>query len=157
MNLFNLKKEYVQALDAMQVDELTGEITGFEAVQAIQDDINNKLLNYGKYIKTLNAEIAAFKQEKQRVDNEVKRRLKKVDYLKEAIKANLDEGATLSDSQCKLGYRNAERVEVTDINLLPCEYLEYTPKVNKSALKQALKDNQVDGALLETVSHLQIN
>ena len=156
MNLYQLKTEYQSALESLVVDEETGEILGIEALEAIKDDIKDKLLNYGKYVKTLQAEASAYKQEKQRVEREIKKRDKKIEYLKSVISANLKDDDKIEDTQCKLNYRKTKRVTIDELDLLPDEFIEYTPKVKKTELKLALVHGDISGARLETCQHLQI-
>lgn len=156
MNLYSLKSEYHDALNALAVDEGTGELLGMDAVLAIQDDINTKLLNYAKFIKSLQAEHQAFKEEKARVEQEMKRRDKKIAALKSVITDNLARDSKIEDTQCRLSYRTATKVTVDNSELLPSEFIEHTPRINKAALKQALSRNAIEGAYLESVHHLQI-
>ena len=156
MNLYQLKSHYLDALTSLTVDEATGEVLGMNALTAIEDSIDAKLLNYGKFIKSLQFEIEAYKQERQRVELEIKRRNSKINALKQAITDNLGTSGKLEDTQCKLFFRKTSRVNVEDEALLPPEFIEYTPKVNKIALKQALNIAPIDGASIEEINHLQI-
>lgn len=156
MNLYQLKEEYQKALDAIVIDTDTGEVTGTEELEAIKGDIKDKLLGYGKYIKSLQAEESAYKQEKQRVEQEIKHRTKKIEYLKSVISANLKEDDKLEDTQCKLSFRKTKRVAIDSLDLIPEEFIEYTPKVKKTEIKLALLHDEVAGAHLETCHNLQI-
>ncbi len=156
MNLYNLKENYNVALNNLFVDIDTGEIQGMEELQSIEDDIDSKLLNYGKYIKSIQAEHFAFKEEKKRCDFEMKKRDLKVSALKEIITQNLKSDKKLEDSQCKLSYRKSQRLLIDDFDLLPNEFISFTPKVDKTLLKEALKNKVISGASIKDFNNLQI-
>jgi hypothetical protein len=53
--------------------------------------------------------------------------------------------------------KNPPRVEIVDENVLPAEFVSYTPSVNKAAIKAALESGQqVPGALLESSTRLDV-
>lgn len=67
MTLYELSREYIEALDALEIDEETGEVTGFDAITNIEDDIASKAENIACYIKGLLAESSAVKEEEKKL------------------------------------------------------------------------------------------
>ena len=128
------------------VDAETGEIIDTEQLDKLQMERDTKLENVACWIKELKAEAEAIKAEKQILANRQKVAENKAESLKKYLAYALD-GKKFSTAKCAVSFRTTESVEVTKEgieNLMrdgKDDLLTYkTPKPNKTAIKQALKD-----------------
>ena len=128
------------------VDIETGEIIDTEQLDKLQMERDTKLENVACWIKDLKADAEAIKAEKQILANRQKVAENKAESLKKYLAYALD-GKKFSTAKCEVSFRTTESVEVTTkgIENLMLEgkddLLTYiTPKPNKTAIKQAIKD-----------------
>ena len=158
MNLYEIDS----ALMAL-VDEETGEITDWDAFEALQMEREKKIENVACWYKNLAAEAAAIKAEE---DNLKKRRevlTNRADRLKEYLKNALC-GEKFQTARCAISWRKTTSVHVSD----PSAAIEWAemhghkecvtykaPDINKTELAKILKgDTAVPGA--ELVAGLSI-
>ena len=128
------------------VDLETGEIIDTEQLDKLQMEREKKLENVACWIKDLKAEAEALKNEKQALAERQRVAENKAESLKKYLAYALD-GKKFSTAKCAVSFRTTESVEVTTkgIENLMLEgkddLLTYiTPKPNKTAIKQAIKD-----------------
>ena len=128
------------------VDIETGEIIDTEQLDKLQMERDTKLENVACWIKELKAEAEAIKAEKQILANRQKVAENKAESLKKYLAYVLD-GKKFSTAKCAVSFRTTESVEVTTEGLENLmlegkdDLLTYiTPKPNKTAIKQAIKD-----------------
>ena len=142
---------------AALVDEETGEITDFEAFEALQLNREEKLENLALFIKDLKAEAEMYKAEKQAFDERQKRAEQKAESLIRYLSDVLS-GEKFKTAKVECSFRKSEKVDVTDINLLGSEYLRYSePTADKTAIKAALKaGKEIAGAQLIVCNNLLI-
>ncbi len=157
MNLYNISTQLMTALDNVEVDPDTGEVSGFEILDELDQEFEVKAEGLACYIKGLAAEAEAIKTEKAMLAKRQWMTEKKVERLKAYLTGCMNNaGKTkLSTSRCSVSFRKSERVEVQDADALPKQFQKTTVEPNKTALKAALKDGQkINGAWLET--HMNI-
>lgn len=176
-NLYEIDYQ-LQMLEDYMVDVETGEILSEEEFNAKFDEIqmalNEKIESSICFVKNLQADIEAFKTEEKNI---VQRRKIK-ENLAERIKNRIDNyirmkytnenGVVDTDGlnkfkmetpRMKLSYRKSDSVEVSDINLLPKEYVKEKVELSadKTALKKALKDGkEINGATIVTKLNMQV-
>ena len=117
-----------------------------------------KVEGYVKVIKSLEADIEARKNEKNRLDGLNKSDQSKIDNLKAALAVSMTEtGQTRVDTTLfKVGFRKSKAV-VVDEDKLPKKYQVATYKPDKKTLKELLKSGKhIKGAVLEERSNLSI-
>lgn len=159
MKLYELSNSYQLLLDALANEEVAPEDVS-DTLESITDAIEVKAEGYAAVIKTLEAESAALKVEKDRIakrqtslDNNAKRlkqhlqdELTKVDMKK--VKGNL---FTVSIQ------KNPASLKV-DVDKLPEQYfVPQPPKPDNASVKEALKNGEnVEGAELVQTESLRI-
>ena len=139
------------------IDEETGEITDIEALNALQIERDTKLENIALWIKNLKADAEMFKAEKQAFEKRQKRAEKKAESLKNYLVSALD-GQKFKTARVECSYRSSESVNVTDITVIPTEYLRFAePTADKTAIKAAIKaGKEIAGAEIVLKQNLLI-
>jgi hypothetical protein len=153
MNLYEIEGAIMSL-----VDEETGEVADYEALEALEMERDKKISNLGCFIKNLRAEAAAIKAEKmalaarqQAVDNHA-------DRLEEYLSRYLN-GTKYEDGRVKISFRKSESVEIDEgaIDELPARFIKVERSVMKTPLKDALKGGQqFEGCRLVTKQNIQI-
>lgn len=147
--LYELKEKYRQLLDLE--DDLDPTLF-HDTLDSIQDAIEEKAVNYVALIKKFEAEVKMFKDEEKSLNERRKAIENKVQILKdnlyEGMKATgierIDEGTVTVRIQ-----KNPVSVNVTDERLIPEGFFIPQPsKLDKKALKEALKHGDIPGAEL---------
>ena len=176
-NLYDIDYQ-LRVLEEYMVDPETGEILDEESFNAKFDEIqmalSEKIENSMCFYKNLQADIEAFKAEEKKLAQ----RRKVKENLAERIKNRIDnyirmkytneDGVVDTDGlnkfkmetpRMKLSYRKSDSVEVSDINLLPKEYVKEKVELSadKTALKKALKDGkEIKGVEIVTKLNMQV-
>lgn len=160
-NLFEINQAMMDAWDAA-IDPETGELdadalAAFEALQMARDE---KVENIGCWIKNLNADAAALKEESKNMNERAKRAERKADGLKRYLEAALH-GEKFQSTRCAISWRRSTSVEVDEAELpdLPEQYVrrKVTVEADKTAIKDALKAGEViEGCRLVEKQSIQI-
>ena len=132
------------------VDFETGEVVDPERLEALQMEREQKLENIALWVKNLQADVQAFKAEKESFEKRQKAAEKKLTSLMAYLTDNLN-GEKFSTAKCAVSFRKSDRVEVYNDALVPKKYL--TKKVtfapDKDAIKALLKSgHKVNGCRL---------
>lgn len=134
MNLFEIEREIMSCLDME-----TGEIIDTEKLDQLAMERDIKIENIACWIKNLSAEAAALKEQKQVFADRQKVAENKVESLKKYLATYLN-GQKFSTEKVAVSFRKTSSVNVTDVSLVPEEYLKYAePTVDKTAVKNAIK------------------
>ncbi len=144
------------------VDEETGELTDYEAFENLQMAKEEKIENLCLWIKDLNAEAKAIKEEK---DNLAKRQ-KTVENKMASVKAFLTTvlcGEKFKTPKVVVSYRKSEKVEIAE------GFMEWAkanakelltlkePEVSLTAIKEAIKSGrEIPFASIVSNSSIQI-
>ncbi len=165
MNLFEISgtMEHLEKLEAKYAAEHEGDVTDFPLAAEFENLAgarDEKLLNIGAWIKSLETEIEAHKAEQKRQGDRARILGNKADRLEGLLTAHLAHGEKLSDIGCALSYRRSERV-VVDVapDDLPKDLAIITVNVapDKKEIKARLKsDEGCKFAHLEENFNLQI-
>lgn len=141
-----------------------GEITDFEALDALTMERDQKLENVACWIKDLTAEAKAIREEEMVLAGRRQSAEKKAEQLKTYLDHAL-QGQKFSTSRCSVAYRTS-MATVIDNEDTAFKWLKrhkcdecYTTKVSlaKSAIGNLLKNNiEVPGARLEKRSNIQV-
>jgi len=160
-SLYEISREYLAALENIEVDEETGEVLNLEALDAIEGSLNDKAENVTcqiKYLKAfsenIKAEIGELGKRRKSVD-------KKVERLTEYVITCLDgiDKKKLDTPRTHIRIHESTATLVDDISLVPAEYVKEKVEVSadKAAIKQAILAGEViPGASLVTNRNLQI-
>lgn len=147
------------------LDEETGEIIDAERLSELQIERTKKLEGVTLWVKNLNADIAAYKAEKDAFAEREKTAKNQLESLKNWLTEALN-GEKMTTSKVVVSFRKSEAVEVLDED----EFLKYTgmydrldlltfkdPTPNKTAIKTAIKDGQkIPGCTVILKNNIQI-
>lgn len=179
MKLYEIDQEIQKILDAMCVDEETGEvILDTEALNALQEARQDKLENAALYVKDLEATASAIKEEEKKLSERRKAMENKAGRIREWIMFNLN-GEKISTPRVALSARAGQpSAKIDDINKIKDWYFDNyvyrdrdgltkeeleerdritllldfnfgDPTVSKAGLKKLLADYEIPGAHVE--------
>lgn len=155
-NIYELTADIQLLWNLMDEGEIDDE-TLIDAMQNSQEELSYKLEGYCKFIKNLEAEVKAFKEEEQRLAARRKTRENTIDRAKKAMQMAM-EAAGEKKIPCGVFtvslQKNPERVilDQLEITNVPTEYLKYKePEIDKAKIKEDLKA----GKNLEGLAHLE--
>lgn len=163
--LYEINAQIEAILDRLftEVDEETGEVKPeiLEELNQMQEERVSKLEAIGCFIKNLESDAKAIKEEIAVLKDRMEAKQKKADRLREYVANDIlsnDEKKIETPRIC-FSFRTSEQVSITDEAKIPKEYL--TEKVSiapdKTAIKKAIKEGQiVEGCELIQKQNLQI-
>lgn len=138
------------------VDMETGEVIDTDKLNDLQMERNAKIENVACWIKELNAEAEAIKNEKQALEDRQRVAENKAESLKNWLAYALN-GEKFKTAKCSISYRNSKSVEVTEEGLEALmkyheDLLTYkAPEPNKKAIKDAIKNDGLTVAGVQLV------
>lgn len=161
MNLYELTAEMQQAIDNIVIDEATGEVSGFEVLDALDAAFEDKAEAYALTIKNLLSFSAQVKAEsdalKARADA-VKNRAERLrEHLAQAMNALGKE--KVETARAAVSFRRSVAVHILDDSKIPDDFWKVIMKrePNKTEIGKCLKGGgNVPGAELETRMNLQV-
>lgn len=148
------------------IDMETGEILDLEKLTALQMERERKLEGVALWIKDLNAEATAVKEEADKLTTRKKSLDNKIASLKQWLLYALN-GEKLKTARCSVYQTHSQRVTVADeaelmtfIRTLKDQekFMRFPePELKKDEIKKALKDGlMIPGAALETTESVVI-
>lgn len=163
MRLYELTEQWDVVFNMMEDGE-TDEQVIFDTLESIEGEIEDKADNYAKIIRNLQANADALKAEEERLYRRRKSAENHIQKLKDTLQANLEFiGKTkfktdlFSFSVSKNGGK--QPLSITEnLDEIPGKYLiPQPPKVNNDAVRELLKNKEVEWAHLEPYGrHLNI-
>lgn len=142
------------------IDTETGEIIDENLLNELQLERDTKIENIAKWIKNLEADSKAYKEQKDIFAQKQKSAESKMDSLKRYLSAYLDGNQfEAKDKSIKCTFRKSESVNILSLDELRDEYKVEKIEVSadKKAIKEAIKNGLVvAGAELITSNNLQI-
>ena len=159
MKLYEISDAIRQALDHIELDEETGEILSADALHAVEAEASEKIEATALYLRELDAEAKAAKEEADRMLARVKSMQKRSDYLKAMLLDALHATGKVKTGRVTVSIRTTKAVEIAEGADLPEAYttVKTTVSPNKVAIKQALLDGvEVPGCHIEERKSVQI-
>lgn len=159
MKLYEIAPALRFALDDIVVDEETGEILSSDALHAVEAQAAEKIEATALYLRELDAEAKAAKEEADRMLDRVKSMQKRSDYLKSMLLEALHATGKVKTARVTVSIRTTQAVAVDEGANLPEAYttVKTTVSPNKVAIKQALLDGvEVPGCHIEERESVQI-
>lgn len=159
MKLYEISDAIRQALDHIELDEETGEILSADALHAVEAQAAEKIEATALYLRELDAEAKAAKEEADRMLARVKSMQKRSDYLKAMLLDALHATGKVKTGRVTVSIRTTKAVEIAEGADLPEAYttVKTTVSPNKVAIKQALLDGvEVPGCHIEERESVQI-
>lgn len=159
MKLYQISDAIRQALDHIELDEETGEILNADELHAVEAEAADKIEATALYLRELDAEAKAAKDEADRMLARVKSMQKRSDYLKAMLLDALHATGKVKTGRVTVSIRTTKAVEIAEGADLPEDYttVKTTVSPNKVAIKQALLDGvEVPGCHIEERESVQI-
>lgn len=159
MKLYEIAPALRFALDDIEVDPETGEILNADALHAVEAQAAEKVEATALYLRELDAEAKAAKEEADRMLARVKSMQKRSDYLKAMLLDALHATGKVKTGRVTVSIRTTKAVEIAEGADLPEAYttVKTTVSPNKVAIKQALLDGvEVPGCHIEERESVQI-
>lgn len=161
MSLYNLGAEYLQAFEAVQVDEETGKVVGLEELEAVNARLEDKLEAVACYIKAQKMLARDIKQEAAELEKRRRSIEAKVLRLEKYLTQNMEAVGKTSfeTAKCKIGFRASSRVEIVQPDKLPqsCWVIAETRRPDKTAIKKIITEGgSVPGAMLVECRNISI-
>lgn len=159
MKLYQISDAIRQALDHIELDEETGEILSADELHAVEAEAAEKIEATALYLRELDAEAKAAKEEADRMLARVKSLQKRSDYLKAMLLDALHATGKVKTARVTVSIRTTQAVAVDEGANLPEAYttVKTTVSPNKVAIKQALLDGvEVPGCHIEERESVQI-
>lgn len=166
MKLYELTSDFRSFMDAVDNDEIPEEAIA-DTLECIELAIEDKADNMACLLKNLEAEINAIKAEASRLVERGRAKEKTYNRIKEYLADNLQRVGIdkIETARNKITFRKSESVEIGDEDAFiewaekeRDELLTYSaPKVNKTAIKKALKGGEeIPGASIVISQNLQL-
>lgn len=159
MKLYEIAPALRFALDDIVVDEETGEILSSDALHAVEAQAAEKIEATALYLRELDAEAKAAKEEADRMLDRVKSMQKRSDYLKSMLLEALHATGKVKTARVSVSIRTTQAVAIDEGANLPEAYttVKHIVSPNKVAIKQALIDGiEVPGCHIEERESVQI-
>ena len=160
VSLYEISADFLKALDGLEVDEETGEITNFDAVEALNAQFEDKAESVACYIKNLAAFVADLKTEEDALAARRKTAERRVDSVKKYLTSCMESVGKdkVETAKARISVRKSDQVQ-NDETALPADYVtpSVTTKPDKTAIKKAIQAGQdVTGASLVENRNIQI-
>ncbi len=160
-SLYEIAREYLEAFDHLEVDEETGEILNFEAVDTLAGTFEEKAESVACYIKNLDAFAGDLKAEEANLAERRKSAEKRVENLKKYLTSCLDAVGRdkVETAKVRVSFRKSVAVSIDDERALPADFIVETvsTKPDKTAIKKAIQAGQeITGASLVENRNIQI-
>ena len=159
MKLYEIPTKIRAALDGIDCDPETGEILQADALHAVEAEASDKIEATALYLRELDAEAQAAKDEADRMIARVKSMQKRSDYIKAMLLDALHATGKVKTGRVTVSIRTTKAVEIAEGADLPEAYttVKTTVSPNKVAIKQALLDGvEVPGCSLEARESVSI-
>ena len=130
------------------IDPDTGEVD-YDKFDALMMERNDKIENMACWVKDLLAEAAAIRAEEKALAERRKAKENRAESISRYLEMMLD-GQKFETSRAVCSFRKSQKVEITDLEKIPDDYLRYSaPTADKTAIKAAIKDGlTIEGAEL---------
>lgn len=151
MRIYEIPSALRQALEALEIDEETGEILNPQVLHQVEGEAAQKIENTALFIRELVQEQEALKAEAKRMLDRAKSLSKKEAYLKNLVQIVLEQSfnGKLKTSRLTCYVRQSQSVAIDNIELLPHEALKVKYEPDKTVIKQLLEQGlDVPGAYL---------
>lgn len=139
------------------IDITTGEILDYEKLEELQIERNEKIENIALWIKNLEAETKAIKEEINVLHERSEMKERKIEKLKQYLMGSVEK--KFETSKVIISYRKSVSVNITDESKIEEKYIKtkIETAVDKTAIKEDIKNGiAVSGAELIEKQNIQI-
>lgn len=140
------------------IDFENGEIMDIEAFDNLKLERQDKLTNIALLYKNMTSDAKQLKELEKEYSDRRKRCEKTAEWCKETLARELA-GEKFEDEskRFKISWRKSEKVEITNEDVIPAEFVKQTISFDKLAMKDAMKNgNVIDGVKLVETQSIQI-
>lgn len=149
-SLYDLQMEILDCVDE------NGELLDIEKFEQLNMEIDKKIEGLCLWVKNLDAEAAAIKEEVDSLKERQKRKQNKAESIRKYLQDFL-KGRTFETPRVAISYRKSTSLEILDNAIIPEEYLKFKTEVNKTDLKNAVKAGlELEGVYLLEKSNMSI-
>ncbi|BDR73372.1 hypothetical protein K144316041_23830 [Clostridium tetani] len=157
--LYELTEQYSNLMELLDNPEVPQEMLE-ESLNKINDELDVKLENIAKLIKSIEVDVKGFKEEEKRLADRRKSSENRITNLKEYV-----EGAMRATGIKKVNgkvftlgiQKNAPSVDITDENSIPEEYFILEKRLVKKKVLEAHKEGRkVPGTTIKRTESLRI-
>lgn len=138
MKLYEIAPALRFALDDIVVDEETGEILSADALHTVEAEASEKIEATALYLRELDAEAKAAKEEADRMLARVKSMQKRSDYLKSMLLEALRATGKVKTARVTVSIRTTKAVEINQEQAIPEAFT--TKKITISPNKVLIKE-----------------
>ena len=138
MKLYEIAPALRFALDDIVVDEETGEILSSDALHAVEAQAAEKIEATALYLRELDAEAKAAKEEADRMLARVKSMQKRSDYLKAMLLEALHATGKVKTARVSVSIRTTQAVQINQEQAIPEAFT--TKKITISPIKVLIKE-----------------
>lgn len=158
-SLFEITKEVMELASLLEEGEITPELE--ERLSISKEELEEKAVNYGKVIKSIDADVKTIDNELARLSALKESKVKTIDRLKESLSnaMKLFHVDKIETPLIKISFRKSEVLEITDETLIPKYYIKKkeTENTDKNQIKFDIKNGvDVPGARIVEKQNLQI-
>lgn len=157
--LYELTEQYNNLVELIENPDVPQELLE-ESLNSINEELETKLENIAKVIKSIEVDIKGLKEEEKRLADRRKSLENKIVNLKDYA-----EGSMRSTGITKIKgkvftlniQKNAPTVLIKDLECIPNEYFKVKKEVDKTLLREKLKEGQaIEGVELRQTESLRI-
>lgn len=160
MSIFEIKKEIEDLLESCVNEDGEIDDESIAKLAELQDAKDEKLENTACYIVNMRAEASAIREQEKILAERRGRIEKKIERVSAFLQEQLGGEKLANESRVCVSYRKTKSVEVDPefvdwaMDNMKTEFLSFKdPTVNKTAVKDYLKDHELDNArIVESVS-----
>jgi predicted nuclease with TOPRIM domain len=157
--LYELTQNYNNLLELVDNPDVPTEMLE-ESLNSIDDEIDTKVENIAKVIKSIESDIAGLKGEEKRLADRRKSLEGRIDNLKEYVEGSMRAVGKekIRGKAFTLGIqRNAPSVDIIDEDVIPEQYFITKKELSKKDILVALKKGEeVPGAAIKQTESLRI-
>ena len=149
-SLYDLQMEILECVDE------NGELLDIEKFEQLNMAIEKKIEGLCLWVKNLDAEAAAINEEVKTLKDRQAKKQNKAASIRKYIQDFL-KGSKFETPRVAISYRKSESLKILDNAVIPMEYLKVKTEVNRTDLKQAVKDGlKVEGVYLQENTNMSI-
>lgn len=165
LKIYEIPSQIQAALNALEVDEETGEIVGWDKLEALTESAATKIANCARFLQYAQVQIDAMKEAEEKIKARRQSAQNFVDKLSvkvvQALLAMPDGKRKVEEPDIKVSARPSDVVQIDDEKLLDEKFFNIKIKQEKNVSKTAIKDaikagEDVKGARLVKSYKLQI-
>lgn len=138
MKLYEIPTKIRAALDGIDCDPETGEILQADALHAVEAEASDKIEATALYLRELDAEAKAAKDEADRIIARVKSMQKRSDYLKSMLLDALHATGKVKTGRVTVSIRTTQAVQINQEQAIPEAFT--TKKITISPNKVLIKE-----------------